>query len=275
VHVYRYYNLRTKHAINVGSECKKKLHLTNCHSSNSIIRDFISGDKGTYEKICDLINYSNEVWKQFLEHIHKSHASWPLEKSICNLKNIIKILCENSIDCKDLSDILNIYLERDAKLRDAKEKLRLLEIAQSEERDRQYRQQRDEFEKQQKKEREREYRQQRDEFEKKQKKEKEEWEEKQRQINEEKEKREQEEKEEREYTQPLLESPSLDSKSKLYAIIMKKKGNEVKEDARNYIRNKTRSAHPYLSDVKAEINRRIEKIIDKDYPALSSYRLFK
>jgi hypothetical protein len=255
-HVYRYYNTKTKHAINVGSECKKKLHLTNCHSSNSIIHKFISGDKGTYEKICDLIKYSNEVWKQFLEHIHKGLASWPLQKSICNLENIIKILSENNIDCKDLSNILNIYLERDAKLRDAKEKLRLLDIAQSEERERQYRQKRDEIEK-------------------KQKKAKDEWEEKQRQINEEKEKREQEEKEQREYIQKLLESPSLDSKTKLHTIIMEKKGNEVKEDARNYIRNKTRNAHPYLSDVKAEINRRIEKYIDTNYPLLSSYRLFK
>ena len=72
-YVNRYLNTRTQRMINVGTGCIKKFHLAKCKSAKTLLTNLIIGIRGDYQKIFDLIQYSDENWITFLESI-KSNA---------------------------------------------------------------------------------------------------------------------------------------------------------------------------------------------------------
>jgi hypothetical protein len=111
--VYRYLNMKTKRMINVGTDCVKKLRLKNCRSARSILTGTISGTRGNYQQICDLIKYSNENWLTFLESIKsKANSDWDNLIGLTEINKIIEFLSENGVECNDLHVIVSKIQER-------------------------------------------------------------------------------------------------------------------------------------------------------------------
>jgi len=111
--VYRYLNMKTKRMINIGTDCVKKLRLKNCKSARSILTGTISGTRGNYQQICDLIKYSNENWLTFLESIKsKANSDWDNLIGLTEINKIIEFLSENAVDCNELQLIVSKIQER-------------------------------------------------------------------------------------------------------------------------------------------------------------------
>ena len=111
--VYRYLNMKTKRMINVGTDCVKKFRLNNCRSARSILTGSISGTRGNYQQICDLIKYSNENWLTFLESIKsKANSDWDNLIGLTEINKIIEFLSENAVDCNELQLIVSKIQER-------------------------------------------------------------------------------------------------------------------------------------------------------------------
>jgi hypothetical protein len=111
--VHRYLNMKTKRMINVGTDCVKKLQLKNCKSVRSILTGPISGTRGNYQEICDLIKYSNENWVTFLESMKsKANSDWDNLIGLTEINKIIEFLSENAVDCSELQLIVDKIQER-------------------------------------------------------------------------------------------------------------------------------------------------------------------
>jgi hypothetical protein len=90
--LYRYLNTKTKRMINVGSGCVKKLHLSECRDSTTMIKNFISGLRGEYMEIIDLIEYSDENWRSFLRELNSAMAGWTNGDALHHIYSILENL---------------------------------------------------------------------------------------------------------------------------------------------------------------------------------------
>lgn len=116
-HVNRYLNTQTQRMINVGTGCIKKFHLGQCKSAKTLLTKLIIGSRGDYEKIFDLIQYSDENWITFLESIQNNAISeWDNLAGLNEINEIIKAMSENHIESTKLSILENIVSEIQARL---------------------------------------------------------------------------------------------------------------------------------------------------------------
>ena len=116
-YVNRYLNTRTQRMINVGTGCIKKFHLGKCKSAKTLLTKLIIGSRGDYDKIFDLIQYSDENWKTFLETIQNSAISeWDNLAGLNEINEIIKAMSENKIEATKISILEDIVSEIQSRL---------------------------------------------------------------------------------------------------------------------------------------------------------------
>jgi len=251
---YRYLNTKTAHMINVGSECVKKLRLNNCRNAKSIFRDFISGIPGEYECISDLIKYSVDNWKLFLQIVKdKVNTDWNNTNGLIELDKIIQILSLKNIDCEEIVQIMH-NVSNEIKKRE--EKLELI------------RKNKEEFEKK----RLVEENQLKKEFKEREK----------RLIEREEREKEANRREESKIRRGEEEKKRLDEekRSKKSYIDMKKElcekerirlGSSFEQGAKQFL---SKNSHELSHDtIRREVNRRVELIIDLNHPFLAEYQL--
>ena len=90
--LYRFLNIKTKRMINVGSRCYKKFNLSKCRDSTTMFKNFISGHRGEYMEIIDLIEYSDENWRSFLAELNTERLGWTNGDALRHLYSILENL---------------------------------------------------------------------------------------------------------------------------------------------------------------------------------------
>jgi len=111
--VERFFNIKTKRVINVGTTCVKELRLNECKSVNGLIKSFIDGEIGEYNQIIDLIKYSDDNLQKIIATVKQMAASlWNTPDGLNEIKRIISILSENGIDCPEMQALLSEFQKR-------------------------------------------------------------------------------------------------------------------------------------------------------------------
>jgi hypothetical protein len=111
--VERFFNIKTKRVINVGTTCVKELSLNECKSVNGLIKSFIDGEPGEYNQIIDLIKYSDDNLQKIIETVKQmTNSLWNNPDGLIEIKRIISILSENGIDCPELQALLSDLQKR-------------------------------------------------------------------------------------------------------------------------------------------------------------------
>lgn len=100
-HITYMYNPKTKLTIIVGSKCAKKFELNNFLLPNEVLRKILNKNliKGDYEKIKNIITYSNNIEDQFIKYF---------EKIINKYNNNENKLVETQKEIKDLIETYSL-----------------------------------------------------------------------------------------------------------------------------------------------------------------------
>ena len=112
MNVHRYINIKTGCMITVGSDCAKKLNLTN--SRNWLKREidnYMSGEPGDYKIITDLIKFSEGVRASFIEMLEEKLKKQPGNKNLKTLIDLLKNIIIHTADLNNALTQIEIYIK--------------------------------------------------------------------------------------------------------------------------------------------------------------------